>query len=150
MMNPQDSECNLYPKLSYLCLFAPFALLSPISSRQLSCQISGRLRPESTSVSQSIRTHFVCCRAGTPDATGEQASDLGIKFLWQVAEKGPGRLNACPTKACKPLIVRGGAGGFACRFQSSEPFSAACWYVGPTGKKSRAITSMCEENADWR
>jgi len=44
----------------------------------------------------------------------------------QVAEKGPGRLNACPTNACKPLIVRGGAGGFACRFQSSEPFSAAC------------------------
>jgi hypothetical protein len=32
----------------------------------------------------------------------------------QAAEKALGRLKAYPTKACKPLIVRGGVGGFAC------------------------------------
>jgi hypothetical protein len=32
----------------------------------------------------------------------------------QDAEKGSGRLNACPTHTCKLLIVCCGAGGFAC------------------------------------
>jgi hypothetical protein len=31
-------------------------------------------------------------------------------------KKPLGRLNAYPAKTCKPLIVRGRVGGFACRF----------------------------------
>jgi hypothetical protein len=49
------------------------------------------------------------------------------------AEKGFGRLNACPTRAWKLLIVPGGAGGFACLLQSLKPFSASA-----SGSQSRA------------
>jgi hypothetical protein len=40
------------------------------------------------------------------------------------AKKGSGRLNACTTMLSKPLICRGGAGGFACVIPISQPFSA--------------------------
>jgi hypothetical protein len=45
-------------------------------------------------------------------------------LLWQIAEKGSGRLNACLTKPCKLFDISGEIGGFACQLAPQQPFSA--------------------------
>jgi hypothetical protein len=61
------------------------------------------------------------------------------------AENGSGRLNACPTILCKPLICRSGAGRFACVIPISQPFSAA----SETCILNFRILSRCEDSISW-
>jgi len=59
----------------------------------------------------------------------------------EVAEKGSGRPNPCPTTLRKPSIHSGGAGGFACVLPISQPFSATSEACGVRCQQANAVQS---------